>query len=127
MRVSRLTGVLAGVLIALLATGSLRLAHMAMAHASGSEACASVCAHAPSGTAPADHESPSDPALPRPGDCSTCALLAVLLPDGMPVAPAPFFPACAGAVIPDRPESAPVMRVIGVALARGPPTIAPLS
>lgn len=94
MRWSRPSILLAGVLFSLLATGALRLAHLELAHHDDQTACDHACHSCPSAPpAPDRGNHPDAPADPAESPCITCMMLAVLTPDGLPVAACPFFPA----------------------------------
>jgi hypothetical protein len=120
MRWPRLTSTLAGLLIAILATGMLRLGHLHAAHGpidAASSACHTHhgCGSCPSSSSP----SPDQPA--SPSDCGECALLAVLTTDGLPVAVDPFFPAPSHAAMPAVADQVRSIAAPMPVQARGPP------
>jgi len=123
MRPVRPISVLAGFLVALLATGSLRLAHLVIDHQGATAPCSGACTGCPGDSRPASPDRPDTPAHPTPSDCATCLLLAVLTSDGLPIGDAPFFPAF-GAIGASLSAPEPIAGDhAGIPLARGPPRI----
>jgi hypothetical protein len=124
MRWPRLTSTLAGLLIALLATGALRLGHLHTAHApvdAATGATTTGChTHHACGSCPS-HDAPSPDEPASPSDCGECALLAVLLTDGLPVAVDPFFPAPSHAAMPAVDDQVRSIAAPMPVQARGPP------
>lgn len=115
----RLIPIAAGLLIALLATGTVRIAHMVTAH-SGSSACADAvcggCDHADSG-----HSEPTEGTDRGSSECPVCVLLAVLTTDGLPVCAEPFFPASAPGCVLVVEQALEARGGLRVPPARGPP------
>ena len=122
MRWSRPSILVAGVLFSLLATGMLRLAHLELAHTGGPAACDHACTSCPSTpTTPDRGNLPETPTEPAESPCITCMMLAVLTPDGMPVAASPFFPAGPVQLVLLTDAHWVTIASYGVMPARGPP------
>ena len=121
VRAMRLIPIAAGLLIALLATGTVRLAHMVTAH-SGPSACAdAVCGGCDHG--PPDHSEPADDTHRGSSECPVCLLLAVLSADGLPVCAEPFFPASEPGHVRIAERAPKVPDGMRIPPARGPPAL----
>jgi len=121
MRSTRLFGLLGGFLIALLATGWVRIGHMMVSHGPEPVACGYSCMGHDAEPTSNPVDAPLRPAAPTPTDCATCDLLAVLTTDGLPALAEPFFPASPAIVVESASDRIEALENVGLVLARGPP------